>query len=190
MIKKFLHRIRRTFFRDQFPEMIWGFTGADGIFRAGVRISNTTFIGSKEKLSLGDDIFIGHFNMIDASNGLTIEEGCQLTNYISVLTHSSHYAIRLYGAAYTKHKDHVGYVNGSVVIGKYSFVGPHSVIMPGTRIGKGSIVSAFSYVKGDYPEFSIIAGNPAVVTGDTRKLDQPFLDQHPELLELYNQWGK
>lgn len=190
MLRNLFHRLRRTFFRDQVPEMIWGFTGADGIFRSRVRISNTTFIGSKEKLTLGDDVFIGHFNMIDASNGLTIEEGCQLTNYISVLTHSSHNSIRLHGAAYTKHKDHVGYVKGSVVIGKYSFIGPHSVIMPGTQIGKGSIISSFSYVKGVYPEFSIIAGNPAVVTGDTRTLDRPYLDQHPELEELYNKWSK
>ncbi|MEO6166063.1 MAG: acyltransferase [Chitinophagales bacterium] len=190
MFRKFLHRLKRIFFRDQVPEMIWGFTCADGKYRLSVRISNTTFIGSREKLSLGDNVFIGHYNMIDASNSLVIEEGCQVTNYVSMLTHSSHYSIRLYGKEYVNHKDHTGYVKGKVKIGKYSFIGPHSVIMPGTSIGKGSIVSAFSYVSGVFPDFSIISGNPAVVSGDTRKIDQLFLSQYPELQELYNQWSK
>lgn len=190
MFRKMLHRLQRIFFRDQVPEMIWGFTGADGKYLSHTRISNTTYIGNKEKLSIGDHVFIGHYNMIDAGNGLTIEEGCQVTNYVSILTHSSHYSIRLYGKEYSSQKDHTGYLKGKVVIGKYSFIGPHTVIMPGTNIGKGSIVSAFSYVSGTFPDFSIVAGNPAVVTGDTRKIDQPFLDQHPELQELYNQWSK
>jgi acetyltransferase-like isoleucine patch superfamily enzyme len=62
--------------------------------------------------------------------------------------------------------------------------------MPGSSIGKGCIVSAFSYVNGVFPDFSVIAGNPAVVTGDTRTLDQHYLDQHPHLKEFYNQWSQ
>jgi acetyltransferase-like isoleucine patch superfamily enzyme len=83
----------------------------------------------------------------------------------------------------------IGYVKGSVLIGKYSFVGPHSVIMPGTSIGKGSIISAFSYVKGTFPDFSIIAGNPAKVIGDTRNMDESFLQEHPELRNFYEAWS-
>ena len=64
------------------------------------------------------------------------------------------------------------------------------LIMPGTTIGKGCMVSAYSYVNGVFPDFSIIAGNPAVVTGDTRKLDQPYLDLDPDLKKWYNQWSQ
>lgn len=190
MLRKFLHRMRRLFFSDGIPEMVWGFRCADGRYLKQVRISNTTFIGSKEKLDIHDNVFIGHFNFIDASNGLTIEEGCQVTNYISILTHSSHISIRLYGSEYTKNSDHIGYLKGSVSIGKYSFIGPHSVIMPGSNIGKGSLVSAYSYVSGTFPEFAIIAGNPAKVVGDTRELDKKYLEDHPEVQEYYNAWTK
>jgi len=190
MMRKFFHRLRRLFTADSIPEIIWGYTDAHGKYLPQVRISNTTFIGNKEELQLGNHVFIGHYNMIDASNGLTIEEGCQVTNYVSILTHSSHISIRLYGRAYIDQQDHAGYYKGSVVIGKYSFIGPHTVIMPGSIIGKGCIVSAFSYVNGVFPDFSIIAGNPAVVTGDTRTLDQQYLDQHPHLKEFYNQWSQ
>lgn len=152
------------------------------------RISNSTFLGDEEKIRIGDHVFIGHFNVLDGSHGLTIEEGCQVTNYISILTHSSHHAIRYYGKNYTDESEHLGYVRGSVTIGKYTFIGPHSTILPGTNIGKGCIVSAYSCCKGDYPDHSIISGNPAVVTGSTLERDEGFLKEHPQLRESYNEW--
>jgi acetyltransferase-like isoleucine patch superfamily enzyme len=62
--------------------------------------------------------------------------------------------------------------------------------MPGTKIGKGSIVAAYSYVRGEFPDFSIIAGNPAQVVGDTRTKDNILLNQHPELQAFYDEWAK
>ncbi len=154
------------------------------------RVSSSTVISEKSKLKLSNNVFIGHFNFIEASNGIQIDEGVQLTNYISVLTHSSHISIRLYGKEYVSQQNLIGYKKGSVHIGAYSFVGPHTTILPGTNIGKGSIVSSYSSVKGDFPDFAIIAGNPAVVVGDTRTLDEPFLTEHPELKNYYNNWSK
>jgi carbonic anhydrase/acetyltransferase-like protein (isoleucine patch superfamily) len=83
----------------------------------------------------------------------------------------------------------LGYKRGKVDVGAYTFIGPHSVIMPDTEIGKGSVVAAFSFVKGEFPDFSIIAGNPAKVVGDTRKMDAPFLEAHPELRPTYEAWA-
>lgn len=153
-----------------------------------VRISNTTFINASQNLHLGNHIFIGHFNFIEASNGLNIEEGCQITNYVSITTHSSHISIRLYGDEYSNFEELKGYVKGPIHIGKYTYIGPHSLIMPNTKIGKGCIIAAYTYVKGDFPDFSIIAGNPAKIIGDTRKLDEPFLQEHPQLRKFYNKW--
>jgi acetyltransferase-like isoleucine patch superfamily enzyme len=125
-------------------------------------------------------VYIGHYNFIEASSGITIEEGCQLTTFINMTSHSSHMAIRLYGKGYMTAKKDV-YERGSIHIGKYTFIGAHSTIMPKTKVGKGSLIAAYSYVRGDYPDFSIISGNPAKVIGDTRKLDERQLLQHPEL---------
>ena len=146
--------------------MIYGITHK-GKLLAKTRISNTTIIEHKNSLDLGDNVFIGHFNFIEASNGITIKEGCQITNYVSIISHSSHVSIRLYGAKYREHSDHEGYVKGSVSLGTYTFVGPHTLIMPGSAIGKGCLIQAFSYVKGTFPDFSIIGGNPATIIGDT-----------------------
>lgn len=190
MIRKFLYRIRQLFFRDHLPAMIWGYRSEDGRYLSKVRISNTTFIGCKKNLKLGDNIFIGHFNFIDACNGITIEEGCQVANYVSLLTHSSHQSIRLYGKAYTDHSGHVGYVKGPVAIGRYSFIGPYSLVMPNTIIGKGCLIHAYSLVQGNFPDFAVIAGNPAKVIGDTKQLDAKLLNEHPELGPFYDEWTK
>ena len=152
------------------------------------RIGNTSHIGNPENLQLNDHTFIAHYNMIDASNHITIGEGCQLASYISIITHSSHVAIRLYGAHYGSEKSRA-YFRGSVEIGKYTFVGPHAVLMPGTKIGKGCLVSAFSYVKGEFEDFSIISGNPAKRVGDTRDMDKKYLAENPDLQKFYDQWA-
>lgn len=187
MFRNFLIRKLSAWIR---PVMLGGYRNKDGVFCKHVRIGSTTTLVAEDLLKLGDHIFIGQYNFLDASNRLKIEEGCQLTNYISVLTHSSHISIRLYGRKYVEvpAADKVGYKRGAVEIGAYTFIGPHVVIMPGTKIGKGCIVSAFSYVDGIFPDFSVIAGNPAVVVKDTRTMDEKFLSENPELKLLYLEW--
>lgn len=171
------------------PKMVSGYKRkTDDVFLPKTRVSNSTFIDYRNKLNIADNVFIGHHNFIEASNGITIEEGCQITNFVTITTHSSHNSIRLYGENYGG-ADMKGYIKGGVSVGKYTFVGPHSTIMPSTIIGKGSIVSAYSYVQGEFPDFSIIAGNPAKVVGDTRKIDSRALRNNPELQASYDDWA-
>ena len=167
------------------PVMITGYNRYDGAYLPRTRIGSSTHLGATEHLNIEDNVFIGHYNFIEASNGLAIGQGCQITNFVSILTHSSHISIRLYGDAYFSKKNPIGYVKGGVSIGNFTFIGPHSVIMPGTKIGQGCIVSAFSLVKGEFPDFAIIQGNPATIVGDTRELDRHYLEQHPELSDSY-----
>lgn len=169
--------------------MIYGYLDNDKKIIDRTGVSSSTFIDYPQFLKLGKGVYVGHHNFLEASNGLQIEDGCQITNFITITTHSSHVSIRLYGQQYAG-SDMVGYVEGAVKIGKYTFVGPHSTIMPGTTIGKGSLIAAYSYVQGEFPDFSIIAGNPAIVIGDTRKKDQAILEKHPELKNYYNDWAK
>jgi acetyltransferase-like isoleucine patch superfamily enzyme len=82
-----------------------------------------------------------------------------------------------------------GFVSGPICIGPYSFIGPHSTIMPNTTIGKGSIVTAYSYVRGEFPDFAIISGNPATVIGSTQDRDRAVLTEHPELKTAYDAWA-
>lgn len=175
--------------KNSAPQMIYGYT-QNGILLKDTRIGSATAIVGKEGLTLEDNVFIGQFNFIEATNGVVIEEGCQITNYVSIITHSSHIAIRLYGDQYRKTPNPLAYNEGNVVIGKYTFVGPHVTIMPNTTIGKGSIVASHSLVKGTFPDFAIIGGTPAKVIGDTREMDEPYLNEHSELKIHYANWSK
>jgi len=116
------------------PDMIYGFSHK-GKFLADTRIGSHTALVGEDNLDISDNVFIGQFNFIEASNGITIREGCQITNYISILTHSSHNSIRYYGSQYRMHGNLEGYIMGPVYIGEYSFIGPHVTIMPNTKLG-------------------------------------------------------
>lgn len=169
------------------PQMIYGYNQR-GVFLKDTRVGSATAIVGEAGLTLADNVFIGQFNFIEATNGIEIEEGCQITNYVSMLTHSSHIAIRLYGDQYRSSTNHKAYNKGSVQIGKYSFIGPHVTIMPKVKLGKGCLVAAYSFVKDEFPDFSIIGGNPAKIIGDTREMDKSYLEQYPELKTFYDKW--
>lgn len=175
------------------PRIVYGWRNADGSYREHTRVSTHACLEDRAGLKLGDHVFIGHFNRIDGSNGLVIDEGVQITNFVSILSHSSHRAVRPMGRLYFNHPSPAGYVRRATHIGAYSFVGPHSVIAPGARVGKGVIVQAYSFVSGEVPDFAIIGpramGQPAVIMGDTRDMDAALLARHPELHEAYAAWA-
>ena len=119
-----------------------------------------------------------------------IGEGVQITNFVSIVTHSSHRSIRLLGRAYTSHTGAMpGYLRAPIEIGAYSFIGPHSVVEAGSCIGKGVVVCAHARVRGEVPDFAIVAGSPAAVIGDVRTGDARLLAQHPELAPHYAAWA-
>ena len=171
------------------PRMLYGWRRGDGTWLPHTRISNATRIESPELLDVGDHVYIGHFNLIDASGGLTLGEGCQITTHCAVLTHSSHQALRLAGRSYWGGADPPGYVRRATVVGPYSFIGAHSVIAPGSRIGRGVLVRAYSYVDGEVPDFAVVAGQPAVVVGDTREADRAWLEANPSGRADYDAWA-
>lgn len=54
-------------------------------------------------------------------------------------------------------------IKRDVYVGKNCFIGAHSILMPGVRIGEQSVVAAGSVVTKDVPPNSIVAGNPAKI---------------------------
>ncbi|MCH2242582.1 MAG: hypothetical protein MK041_11795, partial [Aquabacterium sp.] len=62
-------------------------------------------------------------------------------------------------------------------------------IAPGAHIGRGVLVQAYSYVRGEVPDFAIVAGQPARVVGDTRVADRPWLERDARVRALYEAWA-
>lgn len=171
------------------PRMLYGWRRADGTWLAHTRISTATRIESPERLHVDDHVYVGPFNLLDASGDLHLGEGVQVTTHCALLTHSSHQALRLAGRAYWGDPDPPGFVRRPTHIGAYTFIGPHSVVMPGSRIGRGVVVKAYSYVDGEVPDFAVVAGQPAVVVGDTREADRAWLAAHPAERHPYDAWA-
>ena len=184
-MSRLIYHISRLLHAFYKPRMLALRANFQGERAAHLRIGSSTFIDAPKNLRLGNHVYIGHFNFIEAGQGITIGEGCQITSHVTLTTHSSHDRIRYEGTMNGSLQSNIGIHEGPIEIGAFTFVGPGSVIMPGTRIGKGCIVQAHSYVRGTFADFSIIGGNPAKVLGSVQSRDERMLAEHPELSSTY-----
>jgi acetyltransferase-like isoleucine patch superfamily enzyme len=187
------NRLRRKWLRRWLWQPVFG-EQQGGRLLPHTRISSASVIEHEDKLVLGDNIFIGAFNFIEASGGITIEEGVQITSHNAIVTHSSHRSQRLLGPAYVtwplrEGGERPGWIAGPIHIGAYSFIGPHCLIEANTHLGRGTLVCAGSFVRGTFPDFAILEGRPARVVGDSRRADERALVRFPELQVLYDAWA-
>ncbi|HSW03360.1 acyltransferase [Aquabacterium sp.] len=188
-MRAWFNRSRRWLARWLWHRIVFG-ESSQGRWLPHTRIAPSACIEHEERLQLADHVFIGPFNFIEASAGVVIGEGVQITHHASIVSHSSHRAQRLLGQRFVDWPGpRPGWVSGPVEIGAYCFIGPHSVIEAGSRLGRGCVVRAGSVVRGVFDEFSVIAGNPAQRVADARVADRRWLDQHPELRAHYDAWA-
>jgi virginiamycin A acetyltransferase len=61
---------------------------------------------------------------------------------------------------------------GPIIIEEDVWIGSNSIIMPGVKIGRGSVIGGGSVVTRDIPMYSIAYGNPAVVKSKRFKNDK------------------
>lgn len=188
-MRAWLNRWRRRVVRALLWRTVFG-ERSQGRDLPHTRISPAACIEHEEGLTLGDHVYIGPFNFIEASGGVTLEEGVQVTSHASIVTHSSHRAMRLLGRRYVEWPGtRPGWIAGPVHVGAWSFIGPHVLIEADTRLGRGTIVRAGSIVRGEFPDFAVLDGRPARVVGDSRQADERLLAQHPELRAHYEAWA-
>ena len=107
---------------------------------------------------VGEGTLIWAFTMIDASGGLTIGAGCDISTGAQVYTHSS--AKRCVSG---RRFDVVE--RAPVVIGDRVFIGAGAIIQMGVTIGDEAVIGAGAVVTKDVPAGAIVAGVPARVVG-------------------------
>lgn len=97
---------------------------------------------------------------------LTLGEGVTISSYVRVLTHDwSHHTVGKSMGVITENP--LGKIR-PIEIGDFSFVGTGSIIMPGTKIGKGCIIGSGTVVRGTIPDYAIVIGSPGKIIGDSR----------------------
>lgn len=113
---------------------------------------------------IGDNCSIGGacihaYNSIKIGKNCIIGAGSVVNDANGHPTHFDHYDNRRINIDDSK----------PIIIHDDVWVTINCVVLPGTEIGKGSIVSANSVVHGEIPPYSIVAGNPAKVIASVKK---------------------
>lgn len=160
------------------PMMIYGhYNRVIGKFQKFTRISSTVILSGKLRIDIGNNVWLGHYCLIDGLGGVKIGKGTHIASHSCIYSHSSQNAIRLLGHKYIEipAEERPGYIIKSVSIGEYTFIGTSTVILPGVTIGKGCIIGAGSVVSKDIPDYSVAVGNPAKVIGSTKTIDEKLL---------------
>lgn len=106
----------------------------------------------------GDHLTIGKFCMI--AQGTKFIKGPANHRITSVTA----YPFNVFGGAWIAnappHMDQLPR-KGDTVLGTDVWIGRESVIMPGIKIGDGTIVAAYSVVVKDVPAYTVYGGDPA-----------------------------
>lgn len=108
------------------------------------------------RITIGNDVQIGHYVCITAIDEIMIGEGCLFSEYVYV-SDSSH-GINPESGLLTKQPLES---KGPVRIGAHCFIGYRTSILPGVELGDHCIVGAHSVVTHSFPAYSMVAGVPA-----------------------------
>lgn len=122
-------------------------------------------------LQLGRDVYIEDFAAFDHGFLWLISIGDEsvLSAGVRIVAHDGS----------TKHW--TGYIRvGRVDIGEKVYIGAHSLVLPGVRIGDHAIVGAGSVVREDVHPGSIVLGNPAVEVGTVEQFTAKHRDRIAE----------
>ena len=110
-----------------------------------------------KNIEIGEDTHIGDNCFLDGRNKIKIGDHVDIASQVLI-----------YNEEHNITSDKFEAINESVEIGDYVFIGPRVIILPGVKIGKGAVVAAGAVVTKDVPEFTVVAGVPALKIGERK----------------------
>ncbi|GAA1184840.1 acyltransferase [Kitasatospora gansuensis] len=125
----------------------------------GCVIGRGSHLVGHQSITLGDDVWTGPFV------------------YITDTAHSYHDTELPIGKQWPR--------NEPVEIGSGSWIGTGAVILPGAKLGRNVVVAANSVVRGEVPDFAVVAGAPAKVVrswSEAEGWQPPFRHEPPTAL--------
>ena len=119
------------------------------------------YLWKKMGCKVGKNVFIGYGVWLDFNYAHLIEIGdnVHITNMCLLLCHQRDIDQYVVG----DDSSTLPYKKDKIIIEDGVMIGMNTTIMPGVRIGKGSIIGAKSLVVEDIPSWVIAAGNPAKI---------------------------
>lgn len=162
------HAIRRAWYRA-----IGISIGENSAIHLGTRI---LFFGPgqlrKAGVTIGANSIVNRDCVLDCRGKLTIGDNVSISAEVEILTTSHLWQEPGF-------RDDLQWV----VIEDHAWIGTRATILPGTRIGRGAVVSAGAVRGGDVPELGVVSGVPARVIG--KRPDEALEYQLTNLTPLF-----
>ncbi len=105
---------------------------------------------------IGDGTYVGGLSEINAKGArVVIGANCDIASFVVINVSDSH--LKAIGLADVPQLR-------DIEVGDHVFIGSHSAVLGGARIGHHSVIGAGTMVRaGDIPPYSLVVGNPMVV---------------------------
>jgi len=170
-MNEYQQKIKKSHGNGEFSLNQFRKIGENVIFERGVmvfhpeniEIGNNVYVGHntmlkgyyKNLMKIGDNSWIGQGCFFHSGGGIYIGENVGVGPFVKILSHE-HIENEL-----EKPILFCEQIFEEVVIEDSCDIGIGSIILPGVRIGKGSIIGAGSVVTKDVEPFTVAVGNPA-----------------------------
>ena len=126
-------------------------------FGRNCRIDYKCFIRYPWRVIIGDNVYINRgcelfSSMLTDQGIITIDDGAVLGPKVII-----------FSAGHLYNSIDLPDISAPVVIGRHSWIGGNTTILPGVVIGEGAVVGAGSVVTKSIPAYTVAVGNPAKV---------------------------
>lgn len=141
-------------FRPELVNLFGCRIGDDSRIGPFVEIQRGAVIGARCKISSHSFI----------CSGVTIQDEVFVGHGVMFINDTYPRAVNVDGSL----QSDADWVLAPTLIGKRASIGTHATILGGVTIGAGALVGAGAVVSRDVPDYAIVAGVPARITGDVR----------------------
>ncbi|MGB7963883.1 MAG: acyltransferase [Propionicimonas sp.] len=144
------HAMRKAWYRAMGVSI-----GPDSAIHLGCRL---LFFGPgqlrRNQVTIGANSIVNRDCVLDCRGPLTIGDNVSISAEVAILTASHRW-------------QEPGYLPDfqPVVIEDHAWIGTRATILPGTRVGRGAVVSSGAVRSGDIPAMAVVSGVPARVIG-------------------------
>lgn len=128
----------------------------------GCAICDGVLFFGPEHISLGDRVSVNEGVVLQSCEGCDISIGDRVTLSYGVRVITGGLILGAEGAAHGEHK------SKAICVEHSAWIGAGALLLPGIRVGAGSVIAAGSVVTRDVESYTIVGGVPAKVIRSLR----------------------
>tara|TARA_A100001015_G_scaffold17508_1_gene20388 strand:+ start:1767 stop:2303 length:537 start_codon:yes stop_codon:yes gene_type:complete len=133
------------------------------IIGKNVRIDANVLLICKKKLKINSNVHVGPNSILRSHKKLNVGKNVLISSFVDIFTSESDVrSIKTYSHPMIK----INKKNDQKIdIGAFSFLGSHCVLLPGSKLSRGSYIGAHTLINFKTKPWHIYSGNPPKVIG-------------------------